>query len=187
VEAHPNASSAGELKAARFNRSWEHFTSHAHAPVGDALGAPIVVSGDRVLYFAAPIFLDYLDYDYWVYRELFVEHLDRLLGTRLVRVLGPGWIEVTRHRQASSEDDAHRRELLHLVTYQPRRLNKGATVHVDQSASVAGVSVVISEPPFGFTRATLAPTGEEVPSVPVDGGIRLDLPPIGRHTVISIE
>ncbi|MGH3147829.1 MAG: alpha-amylase family protein, partial [Rubrobacter sp.] len=46
----------GELRGALFDRTWEHFTSHAQAPVGESLGSPLVVRGESVLYFAAPLF-----------------------------------------------------------------------------------------------------------------------------------
>jgi hypothetical protein len=46
----------GELRRALFDRTWEHFTSHAQAPVGESLDSPLIVEGDGVLYFAAPLF-----------------------------------------------------------------------------------------------------------------------------------
>jgi hypothetical protein len=183
----PASQPAGELKAARYNRTWEHFTSHAHAPVGAALDAPVWVSSSDVLYFAPPIFAAYLDHDYWIYRELFSVALDEFLPERLVRVHGPGWVEVTRHRQEARAGLNPRRDILHLTTYQARRVNNGTVPHVDQGADVAGVELVVSTPTTGFTRAYIAPTGEEITHTVEDHGIRLTLPPIGRHTLVVLE
>ena len=59
VEPLPGAECLGEIKRALFNRTWEHFTSHQHAPVGESLDAPLVVRNGNVLYFAAPLFSAY--------------------------------------------------------------------------------------------------------------------------------
>ena len=88
-----NATTHGELKRALFNRSWRHFTSHGHAPVGKSLETPLVVQNDRVLYFAAPIFHAYRDHDYWAYRALAANALRAFLPEPLVKLTGPGWIE----------------------------------------------------------------------------------------------
>jgi Beta-galactosidase trimerisation domain len=53
----------GELRRALFNRTWEHFTSHAHASVGASLNTPLVVEKGNVLYFAAPLFGAYRNHD----------------------------------------------------------------------------------------------------------------------------
>jgi hypothetical protein len=187
VEPRDGSRHAGELKSARYNRTWEHYTSHAHAPVGAALDAPVWVSDADVLYFAAPVFTAYLASDYWVYRELFAAALDELLPDRLVRVIGPGWVEVTRHSQKAGEGRDRPRDILHLTTYQSRRVNHGAVPHVDQSARVSGVELIVSAPASPFTRAWIAPTGEEIPHAERDGAIRLSLPPLGRHTLVVLE
>ena len=42
-----SAKAREELRSALFDRTWEHFTSHAQAPVGESLDSPLVV-GARV-------------------------------------------------------------------------------------------------------------------------------------------
>ncbi len=56
VQAEQGATSHGVLSRALFNRTWEHFMGHQHAPVGESLNAPVAVSNEQVLYFAAPLF-----------------------------------------------------------------------------------------------------------------------------------
>jgi hypothetical protein len=43
------AKARGELRSALFDRTWEHFTSHAQAPVGESLDSALVVER-RVFY-----------------------------------------------------------------------------------------------------------------------------------------
>jgi len=186
VTPHVGSRANGELLSARFNRTWEHFTSHAQAPVGSSLDAPLVVATDQVLYFALPIFSAYLKHDYWVYRELFEKSLSDFLPDRLVRLHGPGWVEVTRHHQPPTSDRPAR-ELVHLVTYQPRRVNNGGTPHVDQSARVSGLSFELAAGSATASRAYIAPTGEEVAIHTRDGMITVELPPLDRHTLVVVE
>ena len=179
-----DATSHGELRRALFDRTWEHFTSHAQAPVGDPLGTPIVVHDDRVLQFAAPLFLGYRDSDYWVYREIVRSMLDAFLPDRAVRVHGPGWIEVGLLQQARSGDRSERL-IVHLTAYQPRRTFQSVP-HVDQSWPVVGVGLDlrVSDPP---TAVYLAPDRTSVPFVTQNGRLEIALPPLGVHTVLVVE
>ena len=178
------ASSYGELKRALFNRTWEHFTSHAHAPVGDLLHAPIAVRQNNVLYFAAPLFAAYRQHDYWAYREIVRNAMEMLLPQPVLRSNAPGWAEVTLHTQAATVEHSAR-QIVHIVTYQTRRTLQPIQ-HADQSAPVAGlqVSVRCDEAP---QRAYLAPDGEEVSMTWRDGYAQLTLPPVGPHAVVVLE
>ena len=101
VRAREGATSHGRLSAALFERTWEHFFSHAQAPVGEPLGetagAPLLVIGGNVGYLAAPLFRAYRDHDYWPYREVVMaaireltpEPLGALRRAALDRGLGP--------------------------------------------------------------------------------------------------
>jgi hypothetical protein len=87
-----------------FNRTWEHFTSHRHAPVGESLHAPIAVQKENVLYFAAPLFGGYHTWDYWAYRAMAVKLLRDFLPPALVKTNAPGWVEVTLHQQSETDN-----------------------------------------------------------------------------------
>ena len=84
------AEAHGELRRALFDRTWEHFTSHTQAPVGEPLDSPLVVEGEGVLYFAAPLFGAYRDHDYWVYREVAKNAIRGFLSQPKLKVSGPG-------------------------------------------------------------------------------------------------
>jgi hypothetical protein len=147
----------GRLRQALFNRTWEHFVSHGHAPVGDDLGTPLVVVGDKVAYVALPIFKAYRNHDYWIYRELAVKALRFLLPEPLLQVDGPGGLEGTLHTQPAASGHPAR-WIVHLVAYQPRR-----------------------------TLQNLAPEGTPVPVQVDGGYVRVELPKVGVHTVVVLE
>lgn len=179
------AATYGRLRRALFNRTWEHFTSHAHAPVGDDLHAPLVVANDHILYFAAPLFRAYRDHDYWVYRAIARRALQALLPRPIVIPSAPGWAEFSVHLQEASA--AHpARTIVHVVTYHPRRTMQPIP-HVDQAGLTAGLSFSIRWDGGTLPHAYLAPTRQPLALAHADGYIRVDLPPVGPHTVVVLE
>jgi len=179
------AESFGEIKAALFNRTWEHYTSHRHAPVGQALGAPIAARQGSILYFAAPLFSGFRAWDYWAYRAMAVRLLRDLLPPALLRLESPGWVEATLHRQAGSANHPACR-IVHLTAYHPRRSSQSIP-HVDQSWTTSGLSVKVRSDDAPARRVYLAPRQEDLPFTEAGGYIKIDLPPIGAHVVVVIE
>jgi Beta-galactosidase trimerisation domain len=178
-----NTQTSGELSRARYTRSWEHFTSHAQAPVGDRLPAPLVVTGDNITYLAAPLFGAYARHDYWVYRALVEQVLERALPSRLLRLHGPAWIEAVLHEQVT---DGRLRHVVHLTAYHPRRTSQPVP-HVDESALTAGVRVWLPSDGRDVARVYLAPGNQKVDWDRDGGTITAALPPIGTHTVLVVE
>lgn len=174
------ATGYGDLRSALFNRTWDHFISHQHAPVGDSLNAPLMVRSDKVLYFAAPLFSAFRRHDYWVYRAIVQNALAAFLPPRLLKPTGPGWAEFTLHTQDHPE-----RKIVHIVAYHPRRTMQPAQ-HVDQSWATAGLAVDIRSeqlPPSVY----LAPGKEPLAYAMHDGYVHIELPPVGVHTVIVLD
>jgi Beta-galactosidase trimerisation domain len=186
------AQAFGELKRALFNRTWEHFTSHQHAPVGDSLNAPIAVRMGRVLYFAAPLFNAYRSWDYWAYRAVAVSALRDFLPPALLKPRAPGWVEMTLHTQPQSPEHPPRK-IVHVVTYHPRR-SLQTIQHVDQCYPTSGLGVSVRLDGMLPKRVYLAPQGEplefEVKGDPLSSEgdyVEINLPPVGAHSVVVIE
>ena len=173
------------MRRALFNRTWEHYTSHQHAPVGASLGAPVAVVSEQVLHFAAPLFRAYRNHDYWAYRAVVQSALAGFLPEQLIRQSGPGWIECTLHEQPAA-DERTARKIVHLVAYHPRRTLQ-AIPHADQSAAVAGITVSVRADGWQPGRVYFAPDETELDWTLVDGRIEIALPPIGPHTVVVLE
>jgi hypothetical protein len=179
------ATARGELRRALFDRTWEHFTSHAQAPVGESLGFPLVVVCENVLYFAAPLFGAYRDHDYWVYREIATNAIRDFLPRPKLKLSGPGWVEATLHEQPA-DGDHQERLLVHLVAYHPRRTTQPVQ-HVDQSWTTSGLVVDVLTDRRIIGRVFLAPEGEPLDFEVVDGYARIALPPVGTHAVVVLE
>jgi len=175
----------GELHQALFNRTYQHYTSHRHAPVGDSLKAPFLVNKGNVTYIASEIFSAYREHDYWVYRVLAMAGLQHALPDPLLKVNGPGWVEGSLLLQTASADHPSRR-IVHLAAYHPRR-SMQTIPHVDQSWDIAGVSIRVRLDGDTPRQAYLAP--EKTPlTLEIDGGYaNIALPPIGAHTVVVLE
>jgi hypothetical protein len=179
------AEAHGELRRALFDRTWEHFTSHAQAPVGDYLGSPLVVHNANVLYLAAPFFAAYRDHDYWAYRQVALNAFRRFMPPPMLRLRGPGWVEATLHAQPAAGDRPER-WIVHLVAYHPRRTTQPVQ-HVDQSWNTSDLGVEVRTDGRTVERAYLAPGGEPLELNTRDGYARVELPPIGAHAVVVLE
>jgi hypothetical protein len=184
VRAAAGATVYGDIRSALFNRTWEHFISHQHAPVGDSLKAPIMVRKNNVLYFAAPLFSAYRHHDYWVYRAVAQKALADFLPPTLLRPTGPGWAEFSLHTQPACEHHPERR-IVHIVTYHPRRTMQPIQ-HVDQSWTTSGLAVAIRTERVP-QRVYLAPGKESLSFTMQDGYVHIALPPVGVHTVVVME
>jgi hypothetical protein len=182
VRPRDGAEAHGSLSASLFDRTGDHFFSHAQSPVGERLGgaggAPLVVFGGNVGYLAAPLFRAYRDHDYWVYRDIALAAVARLVPDPLVRFDGPPWVEVSVLRQGT-------RLVVHLVAYHPRRTAQSVP-HVDRSGLTSGLrlSVRAGGRP---TRVTLAPDGTTVPFEFREGYVSVELAAIGTHAVLVVE
>lgn len=185
VEPVAGAHTEGVLRRATFDRRWDHFTSHMHAPVGDELGAPLLVAGENLVYLAAPLLSSYGRHQYWVYRSFLGRALELALGEQLLVRTGPAWVEATMHTQgAGALPD---RYVVNLTAYQPRR-SPSSVPRVDEGGLTAGIRLSIAPAP-GFTAAaaTVEPDGVALEVGLRDGRIELELPPIGTHTVVVVH
>ena len=192
VRARAGAVEHGSLSAALFDRTPEHFFSHAQAPVGEPLGAPLAVVGGRVGYLAAPLFRAYRDHDYWAYGEVLAAVVNRLLPDPIVRFEGPPWIEVGLLCQDLAAADTGpgpadtARWVVHLVAYHPRRTAQSVP-HVDASGRTAGCRIGVRTGPTRAAQCYLAPERTALP-FSVEGDYTwVDLPPLGTHSVVAIE
>jgi len=175
----------GELKRALFNRTWEHFTSHQHAPVGDSLNTPIAVRMGRVLYFAAPLFNAYRSWDYWAYRAAAVSALRDFMPPALLKPHAPGWVEMTLHNQAQSPEHPQRK-IVHVVAYHPRR-SLQTIQHVDQCYPTSGMGLAVRLDGMLPGRVYLAPQGEPLEFEVKWDYVEITLPPVGAHSVVVVE
>jgi hypothetical protein len=191
VRARPGAVAHGSLSAALFDRTWQHFFSHAQAPVGESLDAPLAVVDGKVGYLAAPLFRAYRDHDYWAYADVAAALVRELLSEPLVRFDGPPWIEVGLLRQgpveaAEGEGGRPARWVAHLVAYHPRRTAQSVP-HVDHSWPTAGARLGLRMGTAGVARCYLAPDRTDLPFRAEGDYVWIDLAQLPTHTVVVVE
>ena len=104
------------LRAAVFDRTYEHFCSHRQSPSSGASAGAAIVRRGNVIYFSSPLFTQYYHNAPQWCRTLFLNALDMLLPQPLVKHGGPSTLEVM-----LNEQPARNRLVLHLLHYIPIR------------------------------------------------------------------
>ncbi len=118
LRVHKGADVLAPSEPAYFERNFEHFCSHRHAPSTGQRGHPAVVMSPsgKCLTFAHPLFGLYFTYAPRWCKAMLQDALDRLLPNRLVRHDGPSSLLCVLGR-----DDDNHRHVLHLLHYVPER------------------------------------------------------------------
>lgn len=180
VEPKNNTSTYGNISRALFNRTSEHFMGHQHAPVGESLDTPIAVYNEKILYLSVPLFTGHRIHDYWIYRDIALEVIERFSVDRRIRSNGPGWVELSLHEQTDQDQ-----QILHAVKFQPRRTMQ-TIVHVDQGLGATPISVAIKRDtePDGVR---IMPDNRSIAFDYTAGIVSFDLPLSQPHTVVLVE
>ena len=181
-----------EVKAARgseilartvqpyFNRTWEHFCSHAHTPSSGRAGPPGVVRRGGAIYFAHPIFTQYhANAPRWC-RTLLLNALGLLLPEPLVRIDAPTTTLATLNRQ-----EAENRWVLHLLHYVPQR--RGAEFDtIEDVIPLYDVRASVRTPKR--PRAVrLVPEGPDLPFKRRRTRVEFTVPAVQGHQMIALE
>jgi len=97
-----------------FNRTWEHFTSHQHAPAERPTGDPGAVRSGPCIYFAHPVFTSYGAHGAEALRTMLRNAIDLLLPDRMVRTNAPSTAQISVMRQPDAG-----RTVVHVLHYIP--------------------------------------------------------------------
>lgn len=97
-----------------FNRTWEHFSSHMHAPSCGETVYPGIVAGENSIYFSHPVFTTYFQYRPKWYRRLLLNAIHMLMPDPLVVHDGPTTVEADLTIQKEQK-----RLVLHMLHYIP--------------------------------------------------------------------
>ena len=187
--------SLGQIFDPYFNRTWEHFCSHQHAPNREEpSGFDCGVRHGSLLYFSHPVFRHYRAYGAVAYREFIVKAILLFLGDTLTlstNLLSTARISLT----AQSEEKRH---ILHLL-YAPT-VSRGGKMQLSGGNLSGGSSIEVIEelPPLHDTEVTLrlpgpilsartVPQGGDVP-LEFDGDrVTLRLPEFSCHQMVEFQ
>jgi hypothetical protein len=188
------AESLGAVYDPYFNRTWEHFCSHQHAPNRpEPSGFDAGVRHGSILYFAHPVFRNYRTYGAVAHREFIAAAIRRFVGEdnlTLRQTNLPSTARVTLTRQ-----DAENRRVLHLL-YAPT-IARGGVIQLSGGNASGGRSVEVIEdiPPlvdtevrlnFPVSGAASVPHGGELSSQSENGATTLRIPRFSCHQMIEL-
>jgi hypothetical protein len=189
-----DGASLGDVYDPYFNRTYEHYCSHQHAPPRpEPSGFAAGVRNGRVVYLAHPVFSIYAAMGAVAYRD-WVGRVIRSLLEPTVRSNLPSTARVAlNHQRAES------RYVLHLlygattargddVELSPEGYVKPArTVEViEDLPSLHGVEVSCRIPE-AVKRVVSQPEGRELPFEAVDGGVRVKVDELRCHEMIVLQ
>jgi len=162
-----------------FERTWEHFCSHAQTPPAPAPGSgeyvAAIVKG-RVGYISYPIFGAYANHGNYPYRVLVQAVLDRLLPKPLLRVDGPTGLETSVMRQG-------KRTIVHLLYYSPERRTPNLDI-VEDVIPLHDLSLSLKLPTKP-RRVQLVPQCQDLPFVYSRGRVEVTVPRVAGHAMIA--
>jgi len=180
VEALPGSEVLADVIAPYFNRTWQHFCSHAHTPSAGEVRYPGIVRNGNAIYFAHPIFTQYnKNAPRWC-KKLFLNALALLLPEPLVRLDAP-----TTTLSALNEQPASNRQVLHLLHYVPERRGKDFDI-IEDVIPIFGVKVSVRVP--GKVKAVACvPQQEAVKFKQKDGRVEFTLKKLDGHQMIELS
>jgi hypothetical protein len=188
--------SLGDVYDPYFNRTYEHFCSHQHAPAcPEPSGYACGVHNEQIMYLAHPVFSLYRGFGAVVQREYILNCIRRLLGgAQTVRCNLPSTARVTLMRQAQ-----HNRLVLHLLY--ANTVSRGGQLNLSGgTATATGFSLEVVEdlvPLRGvelelaierkLKRATLQPQGQEIVLQRSNGSPKLTLDEFTCHQMVVLD
>ena len=166
-----------------FNRTFEHFMSHKHAPSTGEVVYPGVTRKGNLTYFAHPIFGQYQHSAPRWCRTLLRNTLENCLTDPLVTHSGPSTLQVSLNRKKTIGESY----ILHLLHYLPLRRSDTVDV-IEDVISLYNTRLSVALP-LGRTVAavTRVPENETLEWRVTDGRVELELPELVGHQMLEIR
>jgi hypothetical protein len=161
-----------------FERSWEHFSSHAQTPSDKPSKYALATIKGRIAHIAAPAFGSFAKNGNYPLRLLVRNVIDQLISEPLLRVDAPTTTEATVMRQRN-------RTVVHLLQYAPeRRTDKLDIVEDIVPLYLVPLSLRSAKAP---KKVYLAPEMDEIEFEHLAGRVNLRVPKIAGHAMVVFE
>jgi len=171
-------------REAYFNRTWEHFSSHQHAPDLEKAATPSAIVGSQIAYFAHNLFSAYRANGQPLYRDFFEAALRQLLGPSLpVETNLP-----TTGRIAVNEQAKERRYVVHLL-YSPTSVRgkfRDLNIELIEDVIPLRQTTVALKLPRKVKRVQLVPDGESLGFNQEDGVVSFTVPEFASHQMVEL-
>jgi hypothetical protein len=170
-----------------FQRSPEHYTSHAQTPFDHTTSYAAVARSGRVALLAFPLGQAYYNQGFWVYRQAFQKALAEVLPTPLIQTDAHLSTELSLTHQAADPGRGRKeRYLVHIVNYSPVRRTPRHTDFHDDPVPLRDVTVCINLP-LRVSRATALYAGKDLPvRRTAGGGVEIVVPRVPIHEVVCL-
>lgn len=163
-----------------FNRTWEHFCSHKHAPTSYQQAYPGIVRHGSWIHFIHPIYTIYHKMDPLWCKQLVVNAIELLMPDRLVRHNGPSTVVVTINEQKTES-----RYVLHILHYIPER--RGEQFDTIQDVIPLCNLDVLLRLPKRIVSARIVPEKIDIPIADDDRSQRIHLDRIVGHCMVELR
>jgi len=178
LEATDGATVLARVVEPYFERTWEHFSSHAQTPADRVTDWAAAVEKGRAITIAYPVFRAYATHGNRPFRALVGNCIARLVPEPLVRAGGPSFLETTVTRQGG-------RWAVHLLGYVPQRRTPKLDIVEDViELRDIPVSLKLGRAPG---KVTLAPEGGELEFTYASGRVDVTVPSVRGHAIIVFE
>ncbi|MGQ9733199.1 MAG: beta-galactosidase trimerization domain-containing protein, partial [Candidatus Zipacnadales bacterium] len=163
-----------------FNRTYDHFCSHQHAPLKARAERPAVTQAGNVVYLAHPVFRMYQRWGARFWKQLTMNALALLLRQPLVRTNAPTTAQVT----VTYQETEHR-TMLHILHYIPeRRAQQLDTIQDLIPLHEVKVALRCAAAP---AKVYLAPEETELNCTWIDGYAEVTVPCVEGYAVVVIQ
>lgn len=185
----------GSIRNPYFNRTWEHFCSHQHAPASEVSAYAAGIRHNGILYLAHPIFTIYYGRGAVAYKDYAINAIRSMLrdnGTLVTNL--PSTARVTLMDQSGEK-----RYVLHLLY--ANTISRGGNVQFSPEGYVHNstpVEVIEELLPLRNTevelklsneikKVTFEPQGVEVPFEVVNGRVKLNVDEFTCHQMVALH
>lgn len=173
-----------QLGEPAFQRSPEHFTSHAQSPFDHLTDYAAVARSGKVALFGFPLGRSYFQQGYWVYRAA-LQHVLKSLLAPVVSTNAPVSTEMAVMHQAATPV-RRERYLVHAVNWSANRGTPHHPVFHEEPAALTGVVVTLNLP-LSCKTVRAAVSGATLAVTPGPAGLQVTVPRIPVHEILVFE
>ncbi len=169
-----------------FQRSPDHYNSHAQTPFDHETSYAALVRSGPVALVAFPLGQGYYNQGFWIYRRAFQKLLSEVLPVPLIQTDVHLSTELSLTHQAA-KSGRKERYMVHVVNYSPVRKTPKHTDFYDDPVPLSNVTVRVNLP-LKVARANALYARKDLPVRRIaGGGVEVLVPGVGIHEVVSFE
>lgn len=163
-----------------FNRTYQHFCSHAQTPVEKDSGYPAVVRKGNVIYFSHPVFRMYAQHGMKPYKLMLLNSLKLLLKDKAVDANAPTTAHITLNYQT-----IHDRHICHILHYIPERRAKEIEI-IEDVIPLYNMELKVKLP-LKPVKVYCAPSGQVLDFILEGDYVKVTVPEVIGHQMVVFE